>query len=82
MKQFLFRLVWAWKVFRAQSFVVLTDTESTISLRGIHRPPSINDEMMLAAQLGSLHEFKDGIDSVITRLQTAHDHLADQGDRL
>jgi hypothetical protein len=82
MKQFLVRLLWAWKVLRAKSFVVLTESESTISLQGIKRPPSLNDEMMLAAQLGSLVEFKAGIDSVMKRLKTANDGFYAKGERL
>lgn len=57
---------WAARILRARYFVVLTDKESIIYLKGA-KPEEFEDVVALAAQCAELEDFQDKLKDMIVR---------------
>lgn len=63
------RIRWAHKLLKAKSFVVLTDKESIIALKGVN-PNKLTDVLSLQEQAASLDNFLQQLKA----LQEEHEH--------
>lgn len=61
---------WAGKLLRSKHFVVLTDKESVVCLRGVN-PDNINDFVVLTAQAAELEAFAEGLKDLIAKHDVA-----------
>ncbi len=60
------RTKWAARIMRARYFVVLTERESVIYLKGV-KPEEFEDVVALAAQCAELEDFQDKLKDMIER---------------
>lgn len=68
MEQLRLNIQWAYKILRSTSFIVLTDKEATINIKGIN-PDKMKDIFVLMSQQSYLAQFKDRLEELIK----AHD---------
>lgn len=58
------RAKWAAKLARTRNFIVLTDTESAINIRGMS-PDNFDDIFTVSAQAAALQQFRAKLDQLI-----------------
>lgn len=66
MKQFLVKLVWAWRILKARHFIVLTNKASMLFIpRSVVKEPHFADLISLTSQRALLTEYRAALDDVI-----------------
>lgn len=63
------KLLWAIRVLRSKSYIVLTDKEAVISLK-IRPPETLEDVVVLESQLHCIKAFQSDLDELAKQFKT------------